>query len=120
MIRQFIAALFLVFATTQVATADHLAEGDFFYGDWNVGYERQGDIDLGDGGGYFLDLRSTTRYCGRPGASYSKMNRYIRSNYPDPVRWYVDEVCDDGYVRICVYSAGGNVACSTYADYGWK
>jgi hypothetical protein len=104
----------------QMASADHLYEGDAFYGDWSVSNSVMGNIRLGDGGGWMLDLRSTERWCAKRGTGYSTMQSYIRSNYPDGVSWFVDAICNDGYVRICVYSARGNIACSTYADYGWR
>jgi hypothetical protein len=101
------------------AQADHIHEGDSFYGGWSMSNRTQGNMVIGDGNGWGLSLGTTERYCGRPGVGYSKMRNFIKSNYPDWVSWYVDEVCDDGYVRICVYSAGGSQACSTYVDWGW-
>jgi hypothetical protein len=123
MIKKFFTALtvtaFALFATMQTALASSVYEGQSFYGEWDTSYERQGDIDLGDGSGWYLDLRSTPLYCVQRGSSYSTMNRYIRSNYPENVSWFVDEVCSDGYVRICVYASWGDVACSTYREFGW-
>lgn len=100
--------------------ADHLVEGDSFYGNWWLSGQTQGDMVLGDGNGYGLVLGTTPRYCVRRGKSYSVMRSFIRDNYPDGVSWYVDEVCRDGYVRVCVFSYSGAKACSTYVDYGWR
>ncbi|MFT7507175.1 MAG: hypothetical protein ACI92I_000315 [Acidimicrobiales bacterium] len=124
MFRKFFSVLtasFVLLAMVQTANAAGLYEGQSFSGGWNLTYNRQGDIDIGDSSdGTFLDLRSTSRYCVHKGAGYSTMNRYIRSNYPDNVRWSVDEICNDGYVRICVSASWGAVACSTYSNHGWK
>ncbi len=101
-----------------VANADHIYEGASFYGGYWVSGQVSGNIILGDGNGSGLDLRSTERYCGTRGTGYSTMQRYIRSNYQ--LSWFVDEICSDGYVRVCVYADWGDVACSTYADFGWR
>lgn len=103
-----------------IAAADHIYEGQSFYGGWSVSNSVQGNIILGDGNGWGLDLRSTERYCKKRGTGYSTMQRYIRSTYGDNLSWFVDEICSDGYVRVCVYADWGDMACSTYADYGWR
>lgn len=116
-ILSFVCGTLMLFASQAVAQ-------EAYYGGWDLTYDRQGDIDLCDSNdGSCLDLLSTPRYCGRPGVGYSTMNSYIRSNYPDYVSWYIDQSCNDqfgDFVRICVYSARGNLACSTYLENGWK
>jgi hypothetical protein len=104
---------------SQPAQADHIYEGDYFSGGWFLSNQRQGDIILGNGNGRGLSLGSTERYCNQPGSGYSTMRRYIESNYPDQVSWFVDRICTDGYVRVCVYAYWGDLACSTFADFGW-
>jgi len=108
----------LVLGVSSSVSADHLYEGEVFYGGWWLSGSRQGDIVLGDGNGFGLSLGSTERYCVTPGTSYSTMRRYIRSE-PSGVSWFVDEICNDGYVRVCVYARDGRRGCSTYVDYGW-
>ena len=104
--------------TATVAKADHIYEGESFYGGWWLSGQRAGDIVLGDGSGSGLSLGSTERYCKRRGSGYNTMRAYIASN-PNGVSWYVDEICNDGYVRVCVASRSGNEACSTFRDYNW-
>lgn len=101
------------------ANADHIWEGDSFYGGWWLSDRVQGNMVLGDGQGSGLDLRSTEWYCDTPGSNYSTMRKFIASNRGG-ISWYVDEICSDGYVRICVYADWGDEACSTYLDYGWR
>jgi hypothetical protein len=114
------ATLLILSLATVPAQANHIYEGDSFLGGWALSDRRQGDMIVGDGNGSGLSLGSTERFCGRQGASYSKMRSYINSNYSNGgLSWYVDEICNDGYVRICVYSASGNQACSTFEDWGW-
>ncbi len=115
----FSAAAVCLLTLTGAAYADHLHEGDSFVGGWQFYNSNPGNIKIGDGNGWALDLRGTDRYCVSPGAGYSTMTSYISSNYPSHVSWFVDEICTDGYVRICVYSGSGNLACSTYWDNGW-
>jgi len=103
------------------ASADHIREGDAFFGGWIYDNNRGGSeyLLLGNGDGSGLELRGTSRFCVRSGASYATMRRYIGSQRGF-VSWFVDEICNDGYVRVCVYSVSGRQACSTYRDYGWK
>ena len=105
-----------------VANAEHdsgVSIGDSFYGGWKASRSVQGNIMLGDGQGWGIDLRSTELYCGTPGSGYSTMQKFIRSNTDGYVSWYVDDICDRT-VRVCVYAAWGDVACSSYLDYGWR
>lgn len=104
-------------AVASASAADHIYEGQAFYGDWEV--FGGGSVYLGDGAGFALDIEGTSMYCDQPGSSYSRMNEYIQSNWPDPVSWFVDEICSQGVVRLCVHSSWGAVACSSYLDYGW-
>ncbi len=100
------------------AKAEWLYEGQAFYGGWAIPNIYRGEMVVGNGMGLGLSVGGTDRFCGTPGAAYSTMARYIDSNYPMPVSWFVDEICNDGYVRICVYSNRGAMACSTYVYYG--
>lgn len=108
-----------ILALTVPAQAQEMYPGDSYYGGWELSNRRQGDMVLGDGSGTGLDLGTTERYCGRPGSKYSVVRKYIASNYPNSVSWFVDDVCNDGYVRICVYSERGNMACSSFVNQGW-
>ncbi len=120
--RQALAVTIVMFATlamtTLSAVADHIYEGESFYGGWELFSSAQGDITLGDGDGSGLELYSTPGWCIRRGSSYSTMRSYIQSNN-GWVEWYIDEICTQGHVRICVYDAWGNVACSTFIERGW-
>ena len=94
-------------------------EGDWYY-DNNVGGSEV--LNLGDNSDdSFLVLRGTDRYCGRPGAPYSRIRNVLRRNGTDgeQITWWIANTCDDGYVRICVENWRGEQACSTYEDYGW-
>jgi len=67
----------------------------------------------------YLVLRGTDRYCSRPGVSYATVRNLLNS-VGGPVNWWIDNECDDGYLRICVSDSQGWDACSTYANGGWR
>lgn len=124
MINKFLASLaiagIVVSGVPQEARAEHLWEGDSFYGGWDIPNMRSGSILLGSGDGSGLLLTGTSSYCVSRGSSYSTMNDFIDSNYnTGGVSWFVDEICTNGYVRICVYSNWGDISCSTYIEDGW-
>jgi hypothetical protein len=108
-----------MFAST--AYADHIYEGQTFYGGWIVDNNRGGSeyMLLGNGNGRGLELRGSDRFCVRSGASYATMRSRVKSNRHG-VKWWVDEICSrDSHVRVCVESSRGSVSCSTYRDRGW-
>ncbi len=123
--KQFFTTMFAVIiacAFAVSASAGHIRIGQDFQGGWIFDNNSGGSeyLLLGDNNGWGLELRGSERFCGKRGASYQTMRNYIASNYPEPVFWYVDDICNDGYVRVCVESGSGRTACSTYRDRGWK
>lgn len=97
-------------------------EGESYYGDWRVYSD---GLNLGDGSGENeLWLRATPEWCYDEGVSYRTMNRYVQSNWPNPVNWWVSETCwnrpaGSHMIRVCVQASWGGWACSTYFDRGW-
>jgi hypothetical protein len=115
-------ALFALMMFAGSTFANHVSEGQSFTGGWKA-YNNQGGSEyllLGNGDGRGLELRGSERYCVRTGSSYKKMRSYIKSNYPKHVYWYVDQVCNDNHVRVCVENRAGRIACSTYRNKGWR
>ena len=103
-----------VFAGAGVANA--------FWGQWEYNGDGQEYVVLGDSStGYGRALGGTSRYCGSPGASYANMRQVLDNNGHNgqEIYWWVDQTCNDGYVRVCVQNSSNQWACSTYADYGW-
>lgn len=114
-----IAALASIALAAGAGTANASYYGGWYYNDDpGDGYEV---LALGDSSdGTYRYLRGTSRYCGRPGASYATMRRVLNRSGDDGISWWVNHSCDDGYVRVCVENWRGESACSTYWDGGWQ
>lgn len=98
-----------------------IASAGYYEGGWYVRNNPGGReiLYLGDNSdNTYRALRGTSRYCVRPGASYARIRQVLNNEY-DQIGWWEDEICRDGYVRICVQNSRGQSACSTYEDNGW-
>ena len=115
MMKKFLKGLSLAVALT--LTAGGVAAQDYVgFWEYGSGYALLGDNNDGS----YLYLGTTGRYCVTPGDSYSRMNRILAQNGQNDIYWWVDEWCNDGYVRICIENVRGSVGCSTYVDLGWQ
>ena len=75
-----LAAVALVFPTEVIA--DHLYEGDAFYANWQLFSAALGNIALGNGSGWFLELSTTGAFC-----VHSAAGRMACSTYRE-YGWY--------------------------------
>lgn len=110
---------FVVFLGAMALLAMSVTGAVAYEGGWQYDSNGQEFMVLGDNSdGTGLYLWGTTRYCGSPGDSYSRMHRVLDRQIYE-INWWIADSCDDGYVRVCIQNRYRETACSTYIDAGW-
>lgn len=123
--RNKVKASLMALALLATAAVPPASASEYYYGGWSltrdkvtgkVQFVTLGNLKRGVG----LKLRNSYRFCHRPGSA-DRVGEVLE-NENDRIRWEItDDVCDNGqYIRICVHSRFGEVACATFEKLGWQ